>query len=122
MTHNITAEASARYDAISKRAGADWAEASRAASHAYHRELEPHSALFHARVAKIPLGTNTPETTQEIYEASEAYSNAMTKANGRHDKRMEKANSRMAATMKAAYEELLQGKPSQLAQMELFES
>lgn len=121
MSHAITAEASARYAAISKRAGKDWAEASYAASQAYDREMEPHKALLNARLAPYPPGMNTPESSQAVYEAYAAYNTTMFKADRRRDKTMDKANTRMAATMKAAHEELMQGRPSQLAQLELFQ-
>ncbi len=113
MSHNITAEASARYAAISKKAGADWATANYAASQTYDREMEPHKAQLDARLAPYPPGMNTPESSQAVYEAYAAYNTAMFKADRRRDKTMDKANARIAATMKAAYEELLQGKLAQ---------
>lgn len=116
-----TAEASARYAAISKKAGQDWAAANYAASQAYDREMKPHKALFDARTAKLPLGTSTPEISQEFYKASSTYHTAMLKADRRRESTMNKADARMAATMKAAYEELLQERPAQLAQLGLFE-
>lgn len=121
MTHNITKEAKHRYAAISKKAGEIWAAANYAASQAYDRELEPHKALLARRLAIFPPGTNTPESHHAIYEAYTAYSAAMLKADGRYESTMNKANARMAVTMKAAWEELLQGKPVQLAQLDLFE-